>query len=343
MAIFMIGTQRSGSNLLRLMINQLPEIAAPHPPHILERMMPVQKLYGDLALNINFLDLVNDICTLVELNPVPWQGVSLDRDDIAVRSRTRDVMGVYEAVYDVMAETWGAGEWCCKSLANIKYLPEIESHFNEARYIYLHRDGRDVAMSFKKAVVGEKHVYHIAREWAFTQKMALAMEPNLPPSRFFRISYEKIVSQPEQSMRALCRFLGVAYNDSMMNFHESDEAKRAAQSSSLWNQVAMPIRSGNTGKFLSEASAEEVQIFETVAGDVLEQLGYTLHSNIDIKKSYIPRGQIELFDRENAQMNSMVQGTMDNADRERRDRQVALIRGIIARRNSAGTGTPAML
>ena len=28
MAIFMIGTQRSGSNLLRLMLNQLPDVAA---------------------------------------------------------------------------------------------------------------------------------------------------------------------------------------------------------------------------------------------------------------------------------------------------------------------------
>lgn len=35
MPIFMIGTQRSGSNLLRLMLYQLPCIAAPHSPHIL--------------------------------------------------------------------------------------------------------------------------------------------------------------------------------------------------------------------------------------------------------------------------------------------------------------------
>ena len=48
MAIFMIWIQRSGSNLLRLMLNELPEIAAPHPPHILQRMMPLVPRYGDL-------------------------------------------------------------------------------------------------------------------------------------------------------------------------------------------------------------------------------------------------------------------------------------------------------
>ena len=49
MPVMMIGTQRSGSNLLRLMLNQLPDIASPHPPHILERLGPLEADYGDLS------------------------------------------------------------------------------------------------------------------------------------------------------------------------------------------------------------------------------------------------------------------------------------------------------
>ncbi len=43
-ALFMVGEQRSGSNLLRIMLGQADEIAAPHPPHILQRMMPLLPL-----------------------------------------------------------------------------------------------------------------------------------------------------------------------------------------------------------------------------------------------------------------------------------------------------------
>ncbi|MBE9516372.1 MAG: sulfotransferase [Proteobacteria bacterium] len=332
MAIFMIGTQRSGSNLLRLMLNQLPDIAAPHPPHILDRMMPVEELYGDLSSSINFHDLVDDICKLVEFNPVSWDGVMLDRDNIAERARTRNVMGVYEAVHDAMAEAWGAKEWCCKSLVNIQYLPQIETHFENAKYIYLYRDGRDVALSFKKAVVGEKHFYHIAKEWDFTQKLALAMEPNLPKERFFRISYEDLVSQPKHSMQRLCKFIGVNYLDSMMNFHESSEAQRAAESSSLWDQVAQPINADNTSKFLAEASAAEIRIFEAVAGDVLTTLGYPLHADVDARRVRLGRDEISFFDRENARLKAEVQQGMDKADQKRRDRQAALIRTIISKR-----------
>ena len=52
--VFMIGTQRSGSNLLRLMLNQLSDIASPHPPHILERMFPLMDHYGDLDKDENY-------------------------------------------------------------------------------------------------------------------------------------------------------------------------------------------------------------------------------------------------------------------------------------------------
>jgi len=286
----MIGTPRSGANLLRLMLNELPRVAAPHPPHILQRMMPLMPHYGDLEKRENFAQLVEDVCRMVELNPVLWEGVTLDRTDIERRSRRRTLMGVYEAVYDAMAATWEARSWCCQSLANIAYLPQIDAHFRSPRYIYLHRDGRDVAVSSRKAVTGEKHFYHLAREWATTQVMAIAMRERIGPNRFFSISYESLTSQPELSMRELCKFLGVRFSPSMLEFYKSDEARRAAESSDLWSNVVRPIMAGNTRKFLHEASEEDICLFESVAGDVLTALGYDL--------ARIPRGPRRMVSKE---------------------------------------------
>ena len=117
MSVFMIGIQRSGSNLLRLMLNQLPDIAAPHPPHILQRMMPLLPGYGNLQAKENFMLLVDDVCRLVEHNPVLWEGVVFDREKVAQRCREHSLVAVFGAVYDMMVETKGAKTWCCKSLA----------------------------------------------------------------------------------------------------------------------------------------------------------------------------------------------------------------------------------
>lgn len=332
MSILMIGTQRSGSNLMRLMLNQIPTIEAPHPPHILQRLMPLLSTYGDLSNPSTFSLLVDDVCQLVELNPVPWEGVVLDRDDIARRCTQNSLVAVFSAVYDVLAETRGAETWCCKSLANVHYVPEINTYLPKAKYIYLYRDGRDVAVSFKKAVVGQKHFYHIAQDWAKAQRAALKMRHRFDESQFFSISYEKLTGSPEQTLKDLCAFLDVDYHPSMLDFHESGEAKNTAASSSLWNNVTKPVMNSNTKKFLNQASEEEVKIFELVAGDVLDELGYerTQTSSQDVA-SFSPE-EISQFDAENQRLKSQIKETMDAEDRARRDRQAALLQTIQERR-----------
>lgn len=332
MPIFMIGTQRSGSNLLRLMLNQLPEIAAPHPPHILQRLMLLASLYGDLARDENFRRLVDDTCKLVELNPVPWEGVRLDRGEVARQCRARSLVGIFGAVYDVARATWGKRDWCCKSLANVQYLREIEGCFgNEARYLYLYRDGRDVAVSFRKAVVGEKHFYHIARDWAATQQLALTGRERIGPKRFFSLSYEKLTSAPETSMRQLCAFLDVPFQDAMLDYHRSEEAKRAAGASALWGNVVNPVMSNNTNKFLKEASPSDIRVFELVAGDVLEALGYRRTYTAEGERGEFSAAELRQFDAENARLKQDVLDQVDPEDRKRRDQQAQLIEHIKSR------------
>ena len=334
MSVFMIGIQRSGSNLLRLMLNHLPDIAAPHPPHILQRMMPLVPGYGNLEIKANFMLLVDDVCRLVEHNPVPWEGVDLNRDTVVKRCREHTLMAVFGAVYDLMAEAKGAKTWCCKSLANINYLPEIEAYFTSAKYIYLYRDGRDVAVSFRKAVVGEKHFYHIAREWAATQQLALSMRDQIGPRRFFPVKYEDLTKDTERTMRALCDFLDTPYSASMLDFHRSEEAQRAAKSSDLWGNVVNPVMQNNSRKFLKEASESDIRIFESVAGNVMDVLEYD--------RVYTQRGtempfsasDIERFDRENKRIKDEVLSKVDPEDLKRRDQQSGLLQQIKARQSA---------
>jgi len=334
MAIFMIGIQRSGSNLLRLMLNELPEIAAPHPPHILQRMMPLVPRYGDLASDKAFSLLVDDVCRLVESNPVPWEGVKLDRKDVATRCRARSLVAVFGAVYDVMAQTWSAKTWCCKSLANIYYLPEIEDYFSDAKYIYLYRDGRDVAVSFSKAVVGEKHFYHIAKEWNEAQQLALSFRKRVPSKRFFNLSYEELTTDTERAIRSLCAFLEVGYKASMLEFHKSAEAKRAALASNLWENVTNPLMRNNSRKFLKEARENDIRIFESVAGDSMDVLGYERLFAKKGEELRFSQDEIRGFDAENKRLKEVVRERTDPEDLERRKRQESVIKEISAR---AGT------
>jgi len=329
--VFMIGTQRSGSNLLRLMINQLSHIASPHPPHILERMYPLINSYGDLKNHKNFELLVKDVCKLVKLNPVAWEGVDFNHQDIAERCLDNSLIAAHGAVYDMYAEAQGAKTWCCKSLANIQYADEIERYFDKPRYIYLYRDGRDVALSFQKAVVGEKHIYNIAKEWTETQELALKLKQSIDPSRFFSISYEQLTMQPIISAKSLCEFLNVEYTDDILNFHQTDEAKNAANSSKLWGNVTSPVMKNNTKKYQKEMSEKEIQIFESLSGHVLDMLGY--------ERDLIQQGhefdfkdeEIKGFCEKNKHLKKNSMLNVDKADLERRSKQADLLDKIKSR------------
>ena len=336
--IFMIGTQRSGSNLLRLMLNQLPEIAAPHPPHILQRMTPLVPGYGDLSDPGAFAELVEDVCRLVELNPVPWEGVTLDRGDVTRRCRERSLAAIHGAVYDVCAETKGATAWCCKSLANINHTSQIEPYFFAPKYLYLYRDGRDVAVSFHKAVVGEKHFYHIAKEWAATQKLALTLQREFGPSRFMSISYEELIGDPVTTAQSICDYLNVSYCEAMLDFHRTEEAKRAASASELWRNVTNPVMKFNANKFLREAGELDLRIFESVAGPVLNALGY---DRVFVQKGdelTFTKEDIAAFDAENSRMKEDLRKLADPADLLRRDLQAGLLKDIQARHAARSPG-----
>jgi len=122
-AIQFIGTQRSGSNLLRLILNQHDWISAPHPPHLLKTFVPLLPYYS-AAYGDKLNELVEDMCQWVEANPVEWTGVSLDRKDIL--SKASSIFEIFEQIYLEKAAADKAKIWCCKSTFNTDYASELE-------------------------------------------------------------------------------------------------------------------------------------------------------------------------------------------------------------------------
>ena len=270
-SIQFIGTQRSGSNLLRLILNQHDLISAPHPPHLLRTFIPLLQHYR-LAYGNTLERLVEDVCRWVELNPVPWTKIVLDREKILARSAS--VCDIYEQIYLHKAEADKAEIWCCKSTFNINYVDLLEENIKPF-YIHLYRDGRDVAASFKKVIVGHKHVYHLAHQWRKEQLMSLGFLKGIEEERKIHVSYESLLERPDEIVGAICSKLGVEYSSSMLRYYNSEESHHTAESGKMWEDVAKPIIKNNRGKYHNELSEEELGIFEKVAGDVLEKFGYT--------------------------------------------------------------------
>lgn len=100
----------------------------------------------------------------------------------------------------------GKRHWLEQTPSNTWALPEIYRMFPDARFLFIHRDGRQVVesmismwhWSFIKAV----------RTWQDANRLAMQFERNHPGATL-RIAYEKLVTHPEQELRRIWQFLGL--------------------------------------------------------------------------------------------------------------------------------------
>jgi hypothetical protein len=324
--IQIIGTQRSGSNLLRVILDQSDQIASPHPPHILVTFVPLLELYGFLTEE-KYKLLINDVVNYVRANPVPWYGVELDVDWIFENSKTYSLFEINRLVYETAASAKKAKYWCCKSMANVHYATDLEKHSPNLKYIYLYRDGRDVALSFKKAIVGEKHIYHLAKQWFKDQSACIELSKRISKDRFFSLNYEELIANPAEVIQDLCQFLAIDYSENMLDFHNSKESQATASAGEMWENLAKPIIKDNTGKFRKELSGEEINIFECINHQTLTELGYAL-DRPENKDKLISAEEIEGYNLENGLLKKSILLNARQADLDNRGPQLEILKNI---------------
>lgn len=324
--IQIIGTQRSGSNLLRVILDQSEQIASPHPPHILVTFVPLLELYGFLTEE-KYKILISDVVDYVRANPVPWQGIELDKDWIFENSETHSLFEINRLIYETAAIAKKAKYWCCKSMANVHYAEALAELSPNLKYIYLYRDGRDVALSFKKAIVGEKHIYHLAKQWFKDQSASIALSKKIDKTRFFALNYEELIANPVGLIQNLCNFLAIDYSENMLDFHHSKESQATANAGEMWENLTKPIIKDNTGKYRKELTLEEIGIFEAINHQTLTELGYELDIAEDNSR-LISAEEIAGFNHENDLLKKSILLNARQSDLENRGPQLEILKRI---------------
>ncbi|MFH1618495.1 MAG: sulfotransferase [bacterium] len=271
--IFIIGTERSGSNLLRLILNSHPDIYIPHPPHLMKSMGPVEHLYGDLNNDRHFRRLIDDAAKLIELHFFPWE-IAPDRKDAFEHAAARNLYCVKAAFYEQYRRFKGAKRWGCKSTFMVHYADAARKYSPGAKFIHLVRDGRDVAVSAKDSVFNHFHPYYVARLWSLQQKISVGLSKKLEKNEFMTIRYEDLLSDPEQTVKAVCAFLDENYSTDMLRYFEKKESLQLAGCSRSWDNCSKPILKNNPGKYRKKLSAGDIRIFEKIAFAELEHFGY---------------------------------------------------------------------
>ena len=265
--------------------------------------------------------LASDVADFVNANPVAWSGGRLVASELVAKARNNSLLSLYETLYVIKARHDNAKIWCCKSMFNEYYARDIEARGIKPFYIYMYRDGRDVAASFKKAIVGPKHIFHIATKWQEDQEKVLQVKSFVDENRFFSIKYEDLITHPEEVLRDLSDKLGLKYTPKLLAYYESNESRRTASSGEMWKNVDKPIIKNNVGKFRHELDHDEIAIFENIAGQMLQTLGYSLENRETMPVKEYSLEEINLFSKQNVKMQNEVRQSASKDDLKQRSIQ----------------------
>jgi hypothetical protein len=131
-----------------------------------------------------------------------------------------DVPSAVRTVYATYARHHGKTRFADKTPSYVLNIGLLASTFPEARFVHLIRDGRDVALSYLDADFGSKTLGQAAVYWDRFVRAGRAAGARIGPSRYREIRYEDLVAEPERTLSEVCDFVGIAFDDRMLRFHE---------------------------------------------------------------------------------------------------------------------------
>ncbi|MDX6586514.1 MAG: hypothetical protein QOI31_987 [Solirubrobacterales bacterium] len=287
---FVVGVNRSGTTLLRMMLDSHPDLAIPPETHFLPALF---KTMLDARKEGERMTPEQVTAFLVEHRR--WGDFGLDPDVLTQRFSEMKGMRpklVLRAFYGLYAENQGKSRYGDKTPGYVKQMGTVQRALPEARFIHLIRDGRDVALSRERRTDAEElSVERHAMIWKRRINRARRQEVRL--KHYLEIRYEDLVRDPEDTLRTVCEFIELPYDPAMLTYHERSAdrlqeiardlhdddggALRPAEERLEAHQLVTDApREDRVERWRELMSPEDVAQFEDTAGDLLEELGYDL-------------------------------------------------------------------
>ena len=255
--------------MLRLMLNNHPNLAVPHESGFITVFYRKLAAYGDLGHKENVEKLLKDISQyhLVE------RGGHIQDTETILSYPIAGYADLVTAIFTVYAKHKGKIRWGDKTPFYTPDLDILWKLFPGCRIVHLVRDGRDTAISLRSISWGSSNIQQLAENWRWKTTLAHKIGSVLD-EHYLEIRYEDLVVETENTMRTICTFLREPYCESMLAYHIT-AGREVPRESIQWHRSSVSAPdSSKIYHWKEKMSLSDRIIFEQIAGEALELFGY---------------------------------------------------------------------
>lgn len=277
--LFIIGMPRSGTKLIRTLLNNHSSI---YIPSIETNNIPLMiKLYreiGDIKDPKNFHRFYNTISKTTY-----FKYRKLDKKKIITESEWYNSCSNFtigEVFKKLILFNIDCHQedvdliWGDKSPSYINHVHHLKEIFPQAKFIHIIRDVRDYCLSINKA--WGKNMLRAAKRWT-DDNFALKKAISDFTQDVLELKYENLIENPQQILNEICHFLSIPYEENMHNLKITSENLGEARG-------LTSIKRDNKNKYQQNIKAGELAKIEGIAYYCLLQYGYSVPATIKHQK-----------------------------------------------------------
>jgi len=270
---FIIGSGRSGNTLIRSMLVAGEEVSIPPESYVWPRIIRIFATYNFLpwekicSLIIAEFEAYKEFYTWeMNLYKAHKNTRELPKDKQTLSYIIREIYKTYQGEKGEENRLWGD-----KTPINTLFVDKVVKIFPNAKFIHIIREPKDVACSYVKAGLYEKHE-EAANFWKLAITKVLAFRESLPDKQFHQVAYEDLVRSPKRELSSLCDFLEISYTDKMLDFWKNAENLGDVKFRKHHANLGSALTTQSIGKWENELSSEDVQIIDEITLSLYEKI-----------------------------------------------------------------------
>jgi hypothetical protein len=279
--IFIVGPPRSGTTLMAKILGRHSRIFMPGETHFFDDIYSRRRELGDLRNGDSVGRVMSRVRTLyARYNEKPDQErvnrILREREAVEKLRACVSYEEILSCFMELQMRILGKARWGNNVPKDIFHIKEIVSFYPDAKIVVCIRDVRDFLCSYQnKWTVSSdangdrlRRLYHpilTSLLWTASAKQILHLRKLVPPENCLIVRYEKLVANPETVVRDICRFIGEAFEENMLNVEEQNSSFAVQQNG---------IYSSSVGRWRRALTNEEVYTAQLITKKYLVKLGY---------------------------------------------------------------------